>query len=189
MGKKPSNTARRNNNPRKQGSAKTGFTGNWDQFWRFAGPVITLYFLWQNLYPIVSITSGHNLDSSQTFATRFVVTNTGNVEVSDLSFSCILVGNSANIGILTTGAELTPVKVIPRNGGNASRGCFSRSDIDGALLKVEVHFSSWTLLGFQKTAFQYFSAKKGANGHELEPEAQPENMSELIRVNGPSFTH
>ncbi len=182
MVKKPSGAAKK-----KTPSKKIG-VGYWDAFWRYAGPAITLFSLFQSLSPVISITSGHNLDSSQTFATRFVVTNTGNVSVNDLSFSCILVGNSIRVGILTSGSELAPIETLPRNGGNASRGCFSRSDIDGALLKVEVHFSSWILLGFPRTASAYFSAKKGVNGYELEPEAQPENMAELIRVDGPLFT-
>ncbi|SCB16581.1 hypothetical protein [Rhizobium hainanense] len=183
MGKRPYNTHQKKKNATSQKGKEgwwTKFRRGWRGFWDYAGIIVTIFTLWQIFAPSVSITSGANLDGSQIFATQFLVSNTGNFPVYDVWFSCVLVGSSVGVNALSSSNDLLAIKNFPKK-AIASRGCFSRSDVDGAMLKVEAHYS-WPLIGYEDIEIAYFSAKKSTTGYILTPEPKPENTFEALRI-------
>lgn len=146
----------------------------WESFWAFGGPVVAVVGLVQYYWPTVSITTGANLSSRDSFQTQFIVTNTGHTSVYDVSFRCGLIGTKIGIGILTNqGNDLAKIpELLPNH--PASRGCFGRSLLAGGpWLKVSADYR-WPLIGKVSTETMFFSAKQNDKGeNQLVPEALP----------------
>lgn len=165
---------------------KLTFLSVWKDFWSFVGPILTVVGLLNYYWPSISISTGARLDPKQDFQTQFVVTNTGNVPIHDVYFACALVGGSMTVGeLLMDEANLAPIAtLIP--GEPSSRGCFSKSlDINGPMLRVTAYYR-WPLIGMVASKRTYFSARRGADGVFLVPEAAPSpEPTAIIGVGGP----
>jgi hypothetical protein len=112
----------------------------WKLFWAIGGPLIAAISTAMNFQPELSITTGANIDPTQTFAMQFAVSNTGRVPVRNLRFSCSLRGGGpVFIGSMRPG-NIAPVQYLPK-GQTVTRGCFNESkDIIGATLLVNVNY-------------------------------------------------
>lgn len=165
---------------------KLTFASVWKDFWSFAGPIFTVVGLLNYYSPSIAISTGARLDPNQNFLTQFVVTNTGNVPIHDVSFVCELVGDEMTLGELGTQANgLSPIAtLIP--GEPSSRGCFSRSiGVDGPMLRVTAYYR-WPLIGMVASKRAYFSVRRGADGAFLVPEAAPSpEPKAIVRVGRP----
>lgn len=148
------------------------FVSGWGMFWSFLGPLSALIGVWTFFDPNVSFSTGVNLDPKEQFQTQFVVTETGYLGVRDITFSCSLIGKSAEIQALSTEGHqnLQPIKYLK---GAASRGCFSQSLVEGGpMLKVTAYYT-WPLIGYRDSTSAYFSVRTGPAGSFLVLDVKP----------------
>lgn len=163
---------------------RSSFGAVWKDVWAYLGPFFTLVGVWAYWSPSLTITSGVNLDPSQSLQTQFVVTNNGHVPVRDVNLTCGLLSDKVAFDQLDTiNNSLRPIAVLGP-GMTASRGCFSQSqNVTGAILKIEAHYR-WPIINRIETVKAFFSALKGRDGNYLVPEAPPvPEPQTLIRVN------
>lgn len=143
--------------------------GGWLLTWAFLGPAITLVTFTNFISPQITIDPGINVDPTDPFATRFIVTNRGHYAVYDLQFSCTIRAAGAMHLQSFSNDGLLPVAELDFL-GKVTKSCNGRTnDLVGNIeLDIGVTYR-WPLIGLPATATAHFSGVRGSPGYFLEP--------------------
>jgi hypothetical protein len=149
----------------------------WKNVWAILGPIVSMTAFSFLMWPQVKIEPSANPNPTDPLGTEFVVTNSGNVPVYNVRFSCGLGSGSGHVSFKDTSVNpwktLSPAAVLPA-GAPVARSCAVSSEGSQFASMSIIATYEWPLIWKESSKSAFFKVIRSTNGIAyLVPDSPP----------------